>query len=507
MRVFVFGIGGTGSRVLRSLTMLLASGVKLKEDVTIVPVIIDTDARNGDTARTCNLLRSYNAIRKHFVNKGVSSQSDSFFNTHIQGFKNVDNDIDAADIDIQFNFQNQDDTFADFINFRGITDEINREALKLFYSDSITEQKKELELNLSVGFKGNPSIGSVVFNDLKESQQFKDLTAKFNENDRIFIISSIFGGTGSSGFPTLVKLIRNSSNPQLQKAIIGAITVMPYFNIKPKDGSAINSAVFDTKTKSALSFYAKDEDLKKVNALYYIADSKMSGEGFENNEGAEEQLNPGHIVEFLSATSVIDFINKKKEDLKLNGDEGKCYEFGADGDNNDGEGRNPYGIKDFSDDTKKQYIIPLVRFAYAAKIATDFIPDLVKKNILYDQKENDFGVPAEYRKLKDFFEEFKKWSGKEMSSELHGRKFNSFDFNEANEHLNNIVHGKEIKTNTLGRTFGLGGKIGLPKAYVSDNLLIKKFESKKDIGRMPERYLTSLYETSKECFNKLEALP
>ena len=38
-KLYVFGIGGTGSRVLRSLTMLLASGVECKAD-TIVPIII-----------------------------------------------------------------------------------------------------------------------------------------------------------------------------------------------------------------------------------------------------------------------------------------------------------------------------------------------------------------------------------------------------------------------------------------------------------------------------------
>ena len=41
MKTFVFGIGGTGARVLRSLTLLLASGVECKSD--IVPIIIDPD--------------------------------------------------------------------------------------------------------------------------------------------------------------------------------------------------------------------------------------------------------------------------------------------------------------------------------------------------------------------------------------------------------------------------------------------------------------------------------
>jgi len=41
-KLYIFGIGGTGARVLKSLTMLLASGVECGVD-TIVPIIIDRD--------------------------------------------------------------------------------------------------------------------------------------------------------------------------------------------------------------------------------------------------------------------------------------------------------------------------------------------------------------------------------------------------------------------------------------------------------------------------------
>ena len=45
-KLYVFGIGGTGSRVIKSLTMLLASGVRMKSDA-IVPIIIDPDVAAG----------------------------------------------------------------------------------------------------------------------------------------------------------------------------------------------------------------------------------------------------------------------------------------------------------------------------------------------------------------------------------------------------------------------------------------------------------------------------
>jgi hypothetical protein len=367
MRVFIFGIGGTGSRVLRSLTMLLASGVKLNNSPTIVPIIIDTDAYNGDTSRTRDLLRSYYTIQKNFVNPNATSLSDSFFNTQIRSFNRLDSSVsDSADLDVQFNFQNQDNTFANFINYNALSQK-NKDLIELFYNDSLDDHQ-ELHLNLSVGFKGNPNIGSVVFNDLMYSQQFKDLSGSFTSTDRVFIISSIFGGTGSSGFPTLVQLIRNSSNPNLAKTKIGAISVMPYFNVESNDKSAINSALFDTKTKSALSFYSGDPQIKSVNALYYIADKNQSG-NFPNIEGGAKQLNDGHIIEFISATAILDFINKSDIDLKTP----QCFEFGSE------QNGLPFTISDFSNTTKDKYIENLVRFAYASKIATNFIPTLTKE--------------------------------------------------------------------------------------------------------------------------------
>ena len=50
---------------------------------------------------------------------------------------------------------------------------------------------------MDVGFKGNPNIGSVVLNQIFESDAFNDFATSFGQGDRIFIVSSIFGGTGA----------------------------------------------------------------------------------------------------------------------------------------------------------------------------------------------------------------------------------------------------------------------------------------------------------------------
>ena len=41
-KLYIFGIGGTGSRVIKSLVMLAASGVKIEANA-IVPIIVDPD--------------------------------------------------------------------------------------------------------------------------------------------------------------------------------------------------------------------------------------------------------------------------------------------------------------------------------------------------------------------------------------------------------------------------------------------------------------------------------
>ena len=64
-RLFVFAIGGTGSRVIKSLSMLLASGVQPKDSDTkyeIVPIIIDPHKSNEDLKRTDRILGYYEKI-------------------------------------------------------------------------------------------------------------------------------------------------------------------------------------------------------------------------------------------------------------------------------------------------------------------------------------------------------------------------------------------------------------------------------------------------------------
>ena len=74
-KLFVFGIGGTGARVLKSLTMLLTAGVKTNVN-EIIPIVIDKDETNGDMVKTKRLIETYISTRDKFTH-----DSGKFFST------------------------------------------------------------------------------------------------------------------------------------------------------------------------------------------------------------------------------------------------------------------------------------------------------------------------------------------------------------------------------------------------------------------------------------------
>lgn len=293
-KIFIFGIGGTGSRVLRSLTMLLATGVKAGAD-EIVPIIIDPDTANADLTRTVALLNNYATIRKslHFS----KDNKNGFFRTGIDRIlPNYTLHINDTD----------NKSFQEFIEYASMS-KSNKALTKMLFSD------KNLASSMEVGFKGNPNIGSVVLNQIANSDDFMDFANGFSDGDRIFIISSIFGGTGASGFPLLLKTLRTGNNfpnhKLINNATIGAITILPYFNLKQDDESEIDSSTFISKTTSALAYY--ENNISKngsIDALYYLADNITNT--YENHEGGSAQQNAAHLIEFFGATSIIDFSNR-----------------------------------------------------------------------------------------------------------------------------------------------------------------------------------------------------
>jgi hypothetical protein len=290
-KVYVFGIGGTGSRVIKSLTLLCAAGIE-PEGFEIVPMIIDPDEANGDVTRTVELLKNYGNVHRSL---DFTGDSNRFFKAGIRPV------VDSFRMPLT---GISDNKFKDYIDYANL-DRTNKALTSLLFSED------NLDTRMNVGFKGNPNIGSVVLNQFSQSEYFRQFANSFQDGDRIFIISSIFGGTGAAGFPLIVKNLRELAAPfpnwaLIKNAPIGAITVLPYFGVTADENSKIDKSTFISKTKAALAYYRKNiSGNKSLNALYYIGDNIVKD--YENKEGSTGQKNDAHFVELAAALSILDF--------------------------------------------------------------------------------------------------------------------------------------------------------------------------------------------------------
>lgn len=489
-RLFIFAIGGTGSRVLKSLTMLLASGVKpnSEQEFEIVPIIIDPHKSNEDLKRTERLLSNYQTISNKV---GIDN---GFFSTKINTLNNL---VTSNHISGNFTFNLQEvggKKFKEYIDYNQL-EEANKALTDILFSGkSINKRHEEvnlLDVEMDIGFIGNPNIGSVVLNQFKDSQEFKEFANNFNECDRVFIISSIFGGTGAAGFPAILKNIRDAMNNRnidgkgfLQDAKIGALTVLPYFNIEKDIDSPIQKSDFIAKTKAALYYY-KDNVTgnNSVNSLYYLADD-FSGKPYKNDPGDNGQQNDAHFVEMLSALSIIDFLETPDRDLETSA--GKALkpiykEFGMRNDSSE------IKFSDFEDYTERKLALRLSQFTLFRKYLNEHLQSSIGKEAWSTDKpeiNKKFSDDSFYRtNLTEFLSAYGDWL-KEMSENR--RAFSPFILNSS---LDALVADRSVKTGFFSGKVDYAffdnklSKESKGKTYYSEEQKLIKlfFETTKDI--------------------------
>ena len=300
-KVFVFCIGGTGLRVMKSILMLMAGGMSTK-DYIVVPIIIDPHLDLDEKKNLHSLIDSYKTVYNRSISNGTSTLNSlkGFFNSEVRTIAELNNQSNDAKQAAGSNAK-----FRSYIGLSNLSAEnINNYLIETMFST------KNLNNPLSVGFKGNPNVGTVVLGDMIENADwFNAFKTHCEQGDRIFIISSIFGGTGASGFPLIEKKIRQAENePAVKKALMGAVTVLPYYGLKDPatTDSDIDSANFFTKTKAALAYY---EGTVKSDYLYYIGETSLH-QVYENDE--KKQDDKANFIELVAASALFDFLGREK---------------------------------------------------------------------------------------------------------------------------------------------------------------------------------------------------
>lgn len=316
-RLFIFAVGGTGSRVLRSLNFLLASGIDgLTSQTEIFPLIIDYDKVNGDKNRALECIENYRDVRRAF--EKYPDQKDEFFMTDIKTIGSLTPEGKTT-FDMVFAPKHGMNKFKDSIGYIYLNGNMvsTRYLLESLYDTSSDRSRAELDIDMTTGFQGNPNIGSVVFDELQNTPEYKEFKTVFNhQTDRIIIIGSLFGGTGSSGIPALISAIRSKDAPKnIQGATVGIIMVLPYFNLGAETNGvagSIKPEIFASKVKASLNFYEDSGLNKEFDTIYYVGDQNLSK--FNYAEGGEHQKDRANIVEFIAALSVVHFIRSSKNE-------------------------------------------------------------------------------------------------------------------------------------------------------------------------------------------------
>jgi len=445
-------IGGTGSRVLKSLAMLAAAGVrpldaatgKPCEELEIVPIVIDPHRAGLDVKRTESILLHYRALRRELY--GDEHRSHGFFSIKISTLRDVagENGGNLTDSFMLNLSAVERQRFREFIDYSSM-DEANQAMMSLLYSDS------QLDTSMNIGFVGAPNIGSVALNQLKDSEEFRALGNIFGENDRIFFVSSIFGGTGAAGFPIMVKNIRNAAHLEvankghLAASRIGALTVLPYFNIEHSDKSLINKADFIIKTRSALHYYARtmtdaESGNPMVNAMYYLGDTIFSSP-YANDPGQGGQKNAAHLIELIGALSVLHFVGTPDADLRP-GDV-KAFEYGLE------KSGNKVDILTFGPSTRRLLYKPMLKLHLLSVFAGEPLREYIGRGFTNDAPaiRTDFLSSPFYRTLTGkFMPHYLDWL-EEMDG--NHRRVSLFDLDQIDK-LQQVVCGVEPKRGHLG---------------------------------------------------------
>lgn len=418
----------------------------------VIPLIVDPHKANEDLKRTENLLRWYKQIRKSLYgeNKDITK---GFFSVKISTLCDIiPNGSHLSDTFI-FNLGTlSSNKFNKFISYDTL-DTANQALCSMLFS---TEQ---LETTMNIGFVGSPNIGSIALNEFKDSEEFKQFANVFQPSDRVFIVSSIFGGTGAAGYPVIVKNIRNAGNNAqissrgiLRDAKIGALTVLPYFNVQQDKTSPITRADFISKTKSALYYYhdnltgIKENKaylpMAKINACYYLGD-EVPSTPYVNDPGNNGQRNDAHIVEYVGALSILDFLQLPADQLQTINGRAMNPIFKEYGLAND---KNTLSLKDFGLSTRMLVNKQLAKFYIAYQYITHQLKYDIGRGYTEDKPEIKLGFLSTmfFENLSaNFFVAYRTWL-KELKNNQ--RSFIPFNLDTAklSESLTDIVAKRSL---------------------------------------------------------------
>lgn len=321
-KVFVIGIGGTGMRCIEAFIHLCAIG--MFDDTDVYMLALDTDKDNGNFTRLKNLKESY--IKTKGVNKPQFSLKDTFFSAKLHYYQFSP---DYSKLSTYSALYNYSDT--------KFSNPEKAEIADLLFADSVKD------FDLKHGYRAQTHLGSMLmYHSILDDVQTNEnsglrkyiqelITECTSGKPRVFILGSVFGGTGASSIPIIPKAIKaaaaliSDATDVERNAYFGATLLTNYFSFPlPNDSEKARQKVIATSDKfslnsqAAMMFYEADETVKKTYQKFYMMgtealDWRPGKVKDKTITGGEGQENDSHYIELLAAFAAYHFFNSVEE--------------------------------------------------------------------------------------------------------------------------------------------------------------------------------------------------
>ncbi len=317
----VFAVGGSGIRAVEPLLHLCALGLGPR---VLKVLLIDPDQSNAAVHRTRELIDVYREARSGLTDDGPAD--DGYFRTEV---------IDVLERGVLWSPIAEDSSFGSSA-FSARVDRplMTGQAQDLALLHDLLFAKSVQEMDMTLGFRGVPSIGTVFMHRLRRAPFVRQLLsdAQTEPDSVFFAIGSIFGGTGAAGLPVVGKTLAaglpageggRGAVRGIQQERLGAALILPYFTLPaPASQTAADggirpdSALFAQNAAAALPTYATGD--AGYGGLYSIGDNEPR-EQLVNEVGGKAQANRSHYVELYSALAALDFAargGERQQDAK-----------------------------------------------------------------------------------------------------------------------------------------------------------------------------------------------
>ncbi|MCS6905092.1 MAG: tubulin-like doman-containing protein [Bacteroidia bacterium] len=333
--IFVIGIGGTGMRCLEAFVHLCAMGMFDNQEINILA--LDTDRENGNFYRLRELTENYIQIKS----PTQIPQKDSFFSAKINYYEYY------PDYSLQ-----QTSDFRRLAQLIYAADQ-ERDLANLLFTPATQN------FNLLHGYRAQTHLGSLLmYHAILEEVRNKPKgslgqfinqlqSATEHSTPRIFLMGSVFGGTGASSIPILPKALNEAlrlmtdSQHVLENFYLGSILLTHYFkfdhpdtqDLEKKEGVIANARNFALNSQAAIMFYEEDRTVKSIFQKFYLlgtpkADYTTPTKKDNVITGGRDQENDSHFIELLAACAAYDFFYSPEEQLaKIKNTEKKAHYY------------------------------------------------------------------------------------------------------------------------------------------------------------------------------------